>query len=107
MDDEESKTNGQIFLKTLVHFEGVEKYLKDEDFLGQILKDTNFQVTKRNISYMGGKLMIQIEQNKVSVLMIMPLDEDVVSAVMNKKHCDHHFWKAKNNALFQQYDEIL
>ena len=61
MDDEESKINGQTFLKTLVHFEGVEKYLKDEDFLSQILKDTNYQVTKRNISLIGGKLMMQIE----------------------------------------------
>ena len=58
MDDEESKINGQTFLKTLVHFEGVERYLKDEDFLSQILKDTNYQVTKRNISLIGGKLMM-------------------------------------------------
>ena len=37
----------------------------------------------------------------------MPLDEDVVNAVMSKKHCDHYFWRAKNRALFQQYNDML
>jgi len=26
---------------------------------------------------------------------------------MNKKHCDHEYWTAKNMALYQQYREML
>ena len=76
------------------------EYLKDIDFQSAIRKDTNYQVAKKSISYIGGKLMLHIDKNIVMVLIILPLDEDVVNAVVNKKHCDHSFWKAKNTTLF-------
>ena len=70
-------------------------------------KDTNYQVTKKIIEYMGGKLMLHIEQKIVLIQIIIPLDEEVVNAAQNVKHCDHAFWKAKNKTLFEQFKQML
>ena len=56
---------------------------------------------------MGGKLMLHIEQKIVLIQIIMPLDEEVVNATQNVKHCDHEFWKAKNKTLFEQFKQML
>ena len=61
MDAKSSKANGQTFLKTLVHFGVEEKFMKDEEIQRTIRKETNFQVTRRIVEFMGGKLIVKTE----------------------------------------------
>ena len=51
--------------------------------------------------------MLHIEKKIVLIQIIIPLDEEVVDATQNVKHCDHSFWKAKNKTIFEQFKQML
>ena len=48
-------------MKTLVHFGVEEKFMKDEEIQKTIRKETNFQVTRRIVEFIGGKLIVKTE----------------------------------------------
>lgn len=70
-------------------------------------KDTNFLLAKRNIAFLGGRLTMITQNKRVYAQLIMPLEADVVLAVLDERHCDHQFWKMKNKTTFSQFRQNL
>ena len=49
--------DAQKFLRTVITFQGIEDCFGDREFIQQVRKDANYQLSKKITEFMGGKLV--------------------------------------------------
>lgn len=104
----EDKWQEQLYLRTEVFFEGDENYVCDPEDQRQIQKHYNFNIPKMMSICLGGHFLHQVSGKHAATQVILPLDQEVVEAVLSVKNSvDRNFWIAKNNLIYMQMAEQL